>query len=77
MNEEEKKRAEELGVDGFIKRITMPNGKIYALQTEVITAKQLVCPRCGSSFQLKYGEGRCEYCGTYFTTKFNLEEVKE
>ena len=75
MNEEEKRRAEELGVDGFINRITMSNGKTYALQTELITVKPLVCPRCGSSFQLRYGEGRCEYCGTYFTTKFSLEEV--
>lgn len=75
MSEEEKLRAQELGVDGFISRVAFPNGKTYALKTEIITAKPLICPRCGASSQLKYGEGHCDYCGTNFRTITNLEEV--
>ena len=50
-------------------------GKLYKLQCEVVTVNPIVCPKCGGSFELKYGNGRCNYCGTYFTTKFNVEEV--
>ena len=60
-------------IDGFINRISI-GGKTYALQCEVIESKPIICKRCGASFRLKYGEGQCEHCGTYYTTKFEIVE---
>lgn len=60
-------------IDGHISRIEL-GGKIYALQCEIIEAKPIICKRCGASFQLKYGEGQCTHCGTYYTTKFEIVE---
>lgn len=59
---------------GYIDRIII-QGKIYKLRCEVVEAHPIVCKKCGASFQLKYGEGRCEYCGTYYTTRFSIEET--
>lgn len=64
-------------VDGFIKKITLPNGKTYALQCNVITAYPITCPKCGDSFELAFGKGRCPSCNTYFTTEFKLSECDE
>lgn len=58
---------------GYIDRIII-QGKIYKLRCEVVEAHPIVCKKCGASFQLKYGEGRCEHCGTYYTTRFIIEE---
>ena len=66
--------------DGMISSILLSNGKKYALKCAVVTAYPISCPKCGSSFELKYGSGRCEHCGTYFTTQFKIVEesaVKE
>lgn len=60
-------------LDGYINKISI-NGKTYGLKCEVIEVHPIVCKKCGASFQLKYGEGRCEHCGTYYTTRFILEE---
>lgn len=60
-------------IDGFINKINI-GGKIYALQCEIIEAKPIICKRCGASFRLKYGEGQCTHCGTYYTTRFYIEE---
>lgn len=60
-------------IDGYISKIHV-NGKTYALRCEVVEARPIICKKCGSSFQLKYGEGQCEYCGTYYTTHFYIEE---
>ena len=60
-------------IDGYISRIKV-NGKTYILSCEVIEAHPIVCKRCGASFQLRYGEGQCEHCGTYYTTKFEIIE---
>lgn len=60
-------------IDGYISKISF-QGKVYALRCEIIEARPVVCNRCGASFQLKYGEGRCEHCGTYYTTHFYIEE---
>lgn len=60
-------------IDGYVNRIKL-NGKTYALRCEVIEAHPIVCKKCGASFELRYGEGKCEHCGTYYTTKFILEE---
>ena len=59
---------------GYISQIRV-GGKLYKLRTEVVTAHPIVCKKCGASFELHYGEGRCEHCGTYYTTKFSIEEV--
>ena len=61
---------------GYISKITV-NGKTYGLKCEVVEAHPIVCKKCGASFQLKYGEGKCEHCGTYYTTRFILEEKQK
>ena len=60
-------------IDGYINRISF-GGKTYALQCSVVEAHPIICKRCGASFQLHYGEGQCQHCGTYYTTKFELVE---
>lgn len=60
-------------IDGYISKIHV-NGKTYALRCEVVEARPITCTKCGASFQLKYGEGQCEHCGTYYTTRFYIEE---
>ena len=59
---------------GFISRIKFPDGKTYGLKCEIVEARPITCKKCGASFQLKYGEGQCEHCGTYYTTHFYIEE---
>lgn len=60
-------------VDGYISRISF-GGKTYKLRCEVVTVAPIVCQKCGASFELKYGSGKCDHCGTYYTTKFIMEE---
>lgn len=60
-------------LDGYISKISF-NGKIYGLKCEVVEARPIICNKCGASFQLKYGEGQCEHCGTHYTTHFYIEE---
>jgi hypothetical protein len=62
-------------VDGFISKIQFPNGKVYALRCETITVKPIVCPKCGGTVTLKYGEGKCDFCGVCYTSKFELVET--
>lgn len=62
-------------MDGFISAIKMPDGKIYGLKCRVIEAHPITCPKCGGTFELAFGRGKCDFCGTYFTTEFKLEEV--
>lgn len=58
---------------GYISSVYI-NGKRYKLQCEVIEAHPITCKRCGAPLELKYGEGKCEHCGTYYTTRFIVEE---
>ena len=60
--------------DGYISRIFV-NGKTYKLQCEIVEIYPITCPKCGGSFELKYGNGKCPYCNTYYTTQFKL--IKE
>ena len=60
-------------LDGYISKICV-NGKTYGLRCEVVEAHPIVCKKCGGPVRLKYGEGACEYCGTYYTTHFYIEE---
>lgn len=62
-------------VDGFISKIRTPDGKTYGLKCYVVEAHPITCPKCGGTFELAFGKGRCDFCGTYFTTQFKIEEV--
>ena len=62
-------------IDGYISRITLPNGKTYALRMEVVEVYPVKCKNCGATFELKYGSGRCECCGTNYTTQFKVVEA--
>lgn len=59
--------------EGFISDVLI-DGKRYGLRCAVVTVEPIVCPKCGGSFELKYGSGKCDYCGTYYTTEFKLVE---
>ena len=61
-------------IDGYISKITMPNGKVYALQCTVVEAKPITCTHCGAPVELHFGSGKCEYCGTFYTTNFEVVE---
>ena len=73
-NNTEEKPKEDPEFGGYISEIVV-GGKIYKLKCEVVEAHPITCKKCGASFELKYGEGRCEHCGTYYTTKFELVEA--
>ncbi len=60
--------------DGYISRVVLPNGKIYKLRCEVVEVYPIICPKCGSSFELRYGYGQCPYCKTNYSTQFKLIE---
>ena len=72
-NKVEEKPKVEPEFAGYISKINL-YGKIYKLRCEVVEVHPITCKKCGSSFELRYGEGRCEHCGTYYTTKFELVE---
>ena len=63
-------------LDGFINMIKFPNGKTYGLKCLIVETYPITCPKCGGSFELKYGSGKCPYCDTHFSTEFKLQEVK-
>ena len=50
------------------------NGQKYKIKASLIEAYPINCKNCGASFELKYGSGRCERCGTYYTTEFKIVE---
>ena len=60
--------------DGYISKIMMPNGKVYKLQCEVVEVYPMNCPKCGGKLELKYGHGKCEFCGTSYSTNFKVVE---
>ena len=60
--------------DGFVSSIQLPNGKTYGLKMAVVEVYPITCKNCGSTFELKYGSGVCEHCGTHYTTEFKLVE---
>lgn len=61
-------------IDGYISKITV-NGKTYALRCEIVEIHPVTCPKCGASFELRYGTGKCDYCGTWYSTNFELKEI--
>ena len=74
--DEEFEKYENKELDGYINRIILPNGKIYGLKCAIVEVYPITCPKCGSSFELKYGSGQCPACETYYTTQFKLIEEK-
>lgn len=65
---------EEKYVDGFINSIVMRDGKVYGLQASIVAVKPMQCPKCGGTVTLHYGEGKCDFCGMGYTTKFEIVE---
>lgn len=63
-------------IDGYIDTI-MLYGKKYKLRCEIVEVYPIICPKCGGSFELKYGNGKCPYCNTYYTTQFKIIEQKK
>ena len=61
-------------IDGYISRITV-NGKTYGLRCEIVEIHPITCPKCGASFELRYGTGKCDYCETWYSTNFELKEI--
>lgn len=61
-------------IDGYISKIKF-NGKTYALRCEIVEVHPITCPKCGASFELRYGTGKCDYCGTWYSTNFELKEI--
>ena len=61
---------------GYVNSITLPDGRIYKLQCEVVEIYDTNCRKCGSPMELKFGEGKCPCCGTQYTTQFRLVEKK-
>lgn len=66
--------AEKEKIAGYVSRIMLPDGTVYGLRCEVVEIYPIICPRCGSGFEPKYGSGQCPACGTSFTTQFKLVE---
>lgn len=64
----------EIDCDGYVSAIRI-HGKTYKLRCEVVEVYPITCPKCGGSFELRYGSGQCDHCGTYFTTQFKLQEI--
>ena len=59
--------------DGYVSKIRIDD-KVYKLRCEVVEVYPMVCPKCGGQLELKYGHGKCEYCGTSFATNFKVVE---
>lgn len=62
-------------IDGYINKIMLPSGKTYGIKAYITEIHPINCPKCGGSFELKFGSGKCPYCNTYFTTEFKLVEA--
>lgn len=66
-------------VDGYISKITVPNGhggySTYKLRCEVVEVYPMTCKKCGGQLELKYGTGKCPFCNTMYTTNFKIEEA--
>ena len=58
-------------IDGYISKIKI-QGKTYKIRAEIVEVYPIVCPKCGVSFELRYGNGQCVHCGTHYTTQFKL-----
>lgn len=59
---------------GYVNSIVIGN-KMYKLRCEVVEVYPMTCPKCGGNVTLKYGNGKCDFCGTNYTTKLKIEEA--
>ena len=59
---------------GYVSSIKIGN-KLYKLKCEVVEIYRMTCPKCGAPIELRYGQGHCPYCNTYYTTKFSIQET--
>lgn len=60
-------------IDGYISKICI-QGKTYGLKCAIVEVYPIICPKCGSSFELRYGYDQCPYCKTNYSTQFKLIE---
>ena len=60
-------------VDGYISKICV-GGKTYKLRCDVVEVYPMTCPKCGGQLELRYGHGKCQFCGTNFATDFKVVE---
>lgn len=68
---------EDMKFNGYVSTISLDGGKsYYKLRCEVVEVYPMTCPKCGGQVELKYGNGKCSYCGTNYSTQFKIEEVK-
>lgn len=61
-------------IDGYISKIQLED-KVYALRCEIVEIYATTCPKCGGNITLKFGTGKCDYCGTSYTTQFKMIET--
>lgn len=66
---------EEEKFDGYISKIRLPDGKIYKLKCEIVEIHPMTCTKCGGPVELKFGTGKCSYCGTNYATNFSIVEA--
>ena len=59
--------------NGYVSKIRI-QGKTYKFRCEIVEVYPITCSKCGGSFELKYGSGKCPYCDTYYSTQFKLVE---
>lgn len=62
-------------IDGWVNKICVC-GKTYGIQALIMEAKPILCNRCGATLELKNGEGKCECCGTNYSARVIVEEIK-
>jgi len=60
--------------DGYISSVQLPNGKVYKLRCEITEIHPMTCQKCGGPVTLKYGYGKCDFCGTCYSTQFKIVE---
>ncbi len=62
----------------YINSIMLPGmTEPYYFQSDPVGVFPVTCPKCGASFELHDGSGKCEHCGTNFSSQFKLMEVSE
>jgi len=59
--------------DGYISCLNL-GGKRFGFKCAITEVFQFVCKNCGAPVELHFGGGKCEYCGTSYTTQFYVEE---
>lgn len=62
---------------GYASKMLIPGtNKVVYFKCAVVEVYPMTCPKCGGSMELKYGHGKCEFCGTNYSTEFKLSEVE-